>query len=52
MFGGQTYMARGIVGRKDDENVMVSCGGLLWLFRSDVLAKELEIEDLVTIAVP
>jgi hypothetical protein len=43
--------ARGIVARKDDEFVMVSCGGLMWLFASAHLAGVLEIEDCITIII-
>ena len=47
-FAGESYCARGIVGRKDEGHVMISCGGLLWLVKCNDLAERLEIEDLVT----
>jgi hypothetical protein len=44
-------VARGIVGRKDEQFVAVSCGGMIWLVESRALAQTLEIEDLVTFCV-
>jgi hypothetical protein len=48
---GKKLCARGIVMRKDKGFVMVSCGGLLWLFSSRKLARIMEIEDRVTILI-